>query len=102
WHLYQLTYDPAELDGRDRETFLTALRAEGVPCSAGYIPLPDVDALWETVRQRFGAEVARHSIPHAEAAGRSTVWLPQTLLLADDETIEQVVNAFRKIASTWG
>jgi len=102
WHLYQLRYDPDAFGGRDREAFLRALAAEGVPCSAGYIPLPEVNAMREAVCQRFGDDVVRHDIPHAEAAGRATVWLPQTLLLADDETIDQVIAAFRKIAAAWG
>jgi dTDP-4-amino-4,6-dideoxygalactose transaminase len=102
WHLYQLRYEPAALGGRDRAAFLAALRAEGVPCSAGYIPLPRVDAMRRAVRDRFGEYPDRHPIPHAEAAGRSAVWLPQTLLLADDETVAQVIAAFGKIAAAWG
>lgn len=102
WHLYQLTYDPTGFGGRDRETFLHALSAEGVPCSAGYIPLPAVDAMRDAIRQRFGDDGAHHPVPHAETAGRSTVWLPQTLLLADSDTIEQIIAAFRKITLAWG
>lgn len=101
WHLYQLTYDPAVFGGRDRATFLVALAAEGVPCSGGYAPLPDLKAIRDTIQARFGEDAARHPIPNAEAAGRHTVWLPQNLLLTDDATIDQVIRAFEKIAFAW-
>ena len=101
WHLYQLTYDPSAFGDRDRATFLEALKAEGVPCSAGYIPLPHIGAVRKEVKRRFGEDALRHPLPNAEAAGRHTVWLPQTLLLAGDETIDQVITAFRKISGAW-
>ncbi len=101
WHLYQLTYDPAAFGDRDRAAFLAALKAEGVPASAGYIALPRIEAVQRAIRDRFGADAAERPIPHADAAGETTVWLPQTLLLADDETLDQVIAAFRKIATAW-
>jgi dTDP-4-amino-4,6-dideoxygalactose transaminase len=101
WHLYQLRYDPAAFGNRDREAFLAALRAEGVPCSAGYVPLPRVGAVREAIRDRFGADAADQPIPHADAAGETAVWLPQTLLLGDDSLIDQVIAAFHKIAGAW-
>jgi dTDP-4-amino-4,6-dideoxygalactose transaminase len=102
WHLYQLTYDRNALGGRDRETLLAALAAEGVPASGGYLALPRVEAVRTAIRDRFGADAADQPIPHAEAAGATTVWLPQTLLLGDDALIDEVVAAFRKIATAWG
>lgn len=101
WHLYQITYNPTTFDGHDREAFLSALQAEGVPCSAGYIPLPHIDAMQKAIRQRFREDAQRHPIPHAEAAGRHTVWLPQTLLLASDDTVDQAITAFQKISRAW-
>jgi dTDP-4-amino-4,6-dideoxygalactose transaminase len=101
WHLYQLTYDPAALGGHDRAALIAALKAEGVPASAGYLPLPHVDVVRAAIRDRFGADAADQPIPHAEEAGRTTVWLPQTLLLGDDILIDQVISAFGKIATVW-
>ena len=101
WHLYQLTYDPAAFGGRDRAAMNAALRAEGVPTLTSYLPLPHVGAVQRAIRDRFGADAAGHPLPHADAAGETTVWLPQTLLLADDDIIDQVIDAFRKIAAAW-
>src|SRR5262249_28700700 len=39
YHLYMLRYDPAAFEGLPRSTFIRALGAEGIPCSAGYSPL---------------------------------------------------------------
>jgi dTDP-4-amino-4,6-dideoxygalactose transaminase len=36
WHLYPLRYDAAQFASLPRDRFVRALRAEGVPCSAGY------------------------------------------------------------------
>ena len=36
WHLYPFRYDARTFQGLPRETFLKAMRAEGVPCSTGY------------------------------------------------------------------
>jgi dTDP-4-amino-4,6-dideoxygalactose transaminase len=101
WHLFQITYSPAAFGGRDRETFLGALNGEGVPGSGGYIPLARVEAVARTVHERFGDDATGHRTPHADAAGKYTVWLPQQLLLADDATIDEVITAFRKISSAW-
>jgi dTDP-4-amino-4,6-dideoxygalactose transaminase len=102
WHLYQLTYDPSAFGGRDRAALLAALKAEGVPASGGYIALPRIEAIRIAVRDRFGADAAEGPIPHAEAAGATTVWLPQALLLGGDALIDEVIAAFRKIAAAWG
>jgi dTDP-4-amino-4,6-dideoxygalactose transaminase len=102
WHLYQLRYDAGALGGRDRAAFLAALRAEGVPASAGYLALPRVGAVRDAIRGRFGADAADQPIPHADAAGETVVWLPQTLLLGDDALIDEVIAAFRKVVTAWG
>jgi hypothetical protein len=39
YHLYMFRYQPEPFAGLPRARFLEALRAEGVPCSAGYTPL---------------------------------------------------------------
>lgn len=36
WHFFPFRYDAAEFNGLTRDKFMQALRAEGIPCSAGY------------------------------------------------------------------
>lgn len=103
WHLFQIRYDPAAFGGRSRAEFLAALQAEGIPCMPGYRPLPAQKAIRNALRGRFGADaVAQSPVPHAELAGERTVWLEQTLLLGEDEDIDDILAACRKIQRAWG
>jgi dTDP-4-amino-4,6-dideoxygalactose transaminase len=104
WHLYQIRYDPARFGGRSRDEFIKALHAEGIPCSGGYVPLTYQAAIQNTLRTRFGEESLANlaEVPRAEHAGAHTVWLTQMVLLGDDEDIDQVIAACRKVQSAWG
>ena len=103
WHLYQIRFDAMAFGGRSRDDFIAALNAEGIPASAGYIPLPDIDAIQTALRDRFGGSAARDigPVPHAEAAGRDTIWLYQTTLLGSDDDTADILAACRKIAAVW-
>jgi dTDP-4-amino-4,6-dideoxygalactose transaminase len=103
WHLYQLRYDPAALGGHNRDEFLTALRAEGVPCSGGYVPLIHQPAIRDTLRNRFGADSLANltAVPHADHAGDHSIWLTQNLLLGTDEDTSDIIAAFTKITHSW-
>lgn len=103
WHIYQLRYDPSRFHGRSRDQFLTALRAEGIPCSGGYVPLVHTRAIRDTLRQRFGTESLDNlsGVPCAERASETSLWLPQTLLLGSEEDMSDVVEAITKIAQVW-
>lgn len=39
YHLYVFRVDPQGWDGVDRNLFIKALAAEGIPCASGYVPL---------------------------------------------------------------
>ncbi len=103
WHLFQIRYDPTAFGGRDRGTFLAALTAEGVPCSAGYVPLTRQNAIQTTLRDRFGADALANlaEVPNADYAGDHTIWLQQTLLLGDDSAIDDILTACTKIQRAW-
>ena len=104
WHIFQMRYDAAAFGGHDRDQFLDALRAEGVPCSAGYVPLIHAPAIRNTLAERFGPESLNNlqEVPHADAAGRTTAWLTQSMLLGTDEDIAQIAEAVAKIQRAWG
>lgn len=103
WHLYQLRYYPAQLGGHHRDEFLTALRAEGIPCSGGYVPLIHQPAIRNTLRDRFGAESLANlaDVPHADHAGDHSIWLTQTMLLGNDDDIGDIITAIAKITRAW-
>lgn len=101
-HLYILRYDAAAFGGLQRDQFVRALNAEGIPCSTGYTPLSDSPAIRREVehlltllgrRDRAPAVV----IPNAERACREAIWLPQYVLLGDEEDMADIVAAVRKI-----
>lgn len=103
WHLFQIIFDPTRFGGHARDEFVRALVAEGIPASAGYVPLTQAPAIRDTLRHRFGAGALANlaDVPNADAAGRHTVWLPQTVLLGSDDDMDQIAEAARKIQRAW-
>ena len=105
YHLYMCRYDADAFGGRTRDEFCAALRAEGVPCSAGYTaPLSESPAL-KRLRELRPDLIRVEPCPNVKDAAARSVWLPQNLLLGsrrdmDDiaEAAEKVCSAFRKSA----
>jgi len=107
WHLFVFRYDAAAFGGRPRAEFLRALRAEGIPCSPGYVPLHHSPAVRvETARLLHAlgrspsptAAPAGARLPVAERAGyEEGVWLTQNVLLAEREDLDDVVEAIAKV-----
>jgi dTDP-4-amino-4,6-dideoxygalactose transaminase len=110
-HLYCFRYDPAAWGGRDRAWFHGALRAEGIPVSAGYTtPLYRMNAIVNDRRQlavlaRLAGRVVTCAASPDELAlpltericGAQGNWFGQTLLLADDAAMADVATAFAKL-----
>lgn len=102
--VYNFRYDAEAIGGPSRDRFLEALRAEGIPASAGYkLPLYRQPAF---SREQLGAlvppgteiPVNRHlSLPGVEEIMRTNVRLSHTALLAEDDTIRAIPRAIRKI-----
>lgn len=103
WHLYQLRYDATAFGGQSREHFIGALEAEGIPATAGYVPLTRIDAIRTALRDRYGVDAVGSigPAPHAGTAGRDTIWIHQTALLGSDADTDDFLTACRKIATAW-
>lgn len=107
YHLYLFRYDAAEFGGMDRDRFVDALRAEGIPANIGYpIPLNKQPLFVNRAfdRRATGYDDAYPAtrfealdLPICEAACRETVWLPQTVLLGDESDMADVIDAITKI-----
>jgi dTDP-4-amino-4,6-dideoxygalactose transaminase len=100
YHLFVFRYDAAAFGGMSRDHFLTALKAEGVPCSPGYTPLYRSPAFRiDTATHPFPARVDYGAVrlPNAEQASAEAVWLTQGLLLGERADLDDIVAAVRKI-----
>jgi dTDP-4-amino-4,6-dideoxygalactose transaminase len=91
FHVYMMRYDAAGFDGLPRETFVAALKAEGVPCSTGYAyPLykqPPLDARYSRIEP----------CPVSERACTEAIWMAQPMLLAEPDEMDDIAAAIVKI-----
>lgn len=111
YHLYVSRYDQTAFGGRPRAWFLSALRAEGIPCSPGYeTPLHRMPAVllerrkWAMLATECGRQVTCPESPEAEdlpvtdrASREEGVWFGQSVLLGDQCAMHHVVEAVAKI-----
>ncbi|MGH2550297.1 MAG: DegT/DnrJ/EryC1/StrS family aminotransferase [Thermomicrobiales bacterium] len=103
-HLYPIRYASASFGGRSRADFLKALQAEGITCaSAGYVPLTSSPAIHREIATQFGNDAVAQldTCPVADEVARDVFWLTQAALLADDQALDDIVQAVHKIQTAW-
>jgi dTDP-4-amino-4,6-dideoxygalactose transaminase len=102
-HAFCVRYDEDTV-GVSREKFMAAVSAEGVGCGGGY-PHP----LYKNplfTDKRFGRitemveypDYADMYLPNCEKICDTAIWLSQTMLLATRADMDDIVNAFQKVA----
>ncbi len=105
-HLYILRYRREAFGGAPRDRFLAALRAEGIPCSAGYRPLYLEKAFSLTFAERpfhsayFGGkpDYTKVCCPVTERiCADEAVWFTQNMLLGPPTDMEDIAAAIAKI-----
>jgi perosamine synthetase len=107
YHLYMFRYSPQGFLGLSRSRFIKALRAEGIPCSAGYSTLNKEPFIERTLSSRgfsriYGAdEIAkwknRNQCPENDKLCTEAVWFGQTQLLGPKSDMDQIAAAIRKV-----
>ena len=109
FHLLPLRYDQRKFKNMPRALFLEALRAEGVPCSSGYVPLhtqPFIKAAFESKLYRkayapneidYAAFIGNNQCPANDRICNEAVWMTQNLLLAGRSAMDDIANAIEKI-----
>ncbi len=109
YHLYPLRVESAEVGGLTRERFMEALRAEGIPCMAGYgQPLYRNPVFLERSFRHRGCPLScghyageidytAVSCPVAERLCTEVVWLFHTLLLGGDEDVADIARSVEKV-----
>ncbi|MDZ4799853.1 MAG: DegT/DnrJ/EryC1/StrS family aminotransferase [Bryobacteraceae bacterium] len=107
WHLYMFRYDPTPFAGLTRAQFLKALRAEGIPASAGYTPLNKEPFIENTLNTRGFRRIYtdkeraawrdRSHCPENDKLCNEAAWLTQTMLLGPRTDMDHIATAIRKI-----
>jgi dTDP-4-amino-4,6-dideoxygalactose transaminase len=111
YHIYLFRYHPEAFGELDKHQFVKALQAEGIKGAfAGYTmfiekrffggPWP-VDA-WRHGRELDYAAFAYRCPVSERACASEAVWIPQTMLLADEEAMHDIVKAIKKIQTHVG
>jgi dTDP-4-amino-4,6-dideoxygalactose transaminase len=103
YHLFMLRFDSAAF-GAPREKVLDALRAEGIPCSAGYgFSLPQQPMFRH---KTFGPylpgdsgrlDYSKVHCPNSDLLCRQSIWLEQAIFLGTRKDMDDIAGAFEKI-----
>jgi len=110
YHLFPFRYKKEEFDGCSRNTFLKALRAEGVPCSKGYAPLNKMPYLNNAFQSKNFQKMYPSEMLNIERYLRENdcpkndtlcyeeaVWIPQNILLSSRQDMDDIAFAITKI-----
>lgn len=103
-------YDAGEFGGAGRDRFVAALEAEGIPCEGLFYEPVYRSALFAVEPEDFPQLKEIGEIPwkntscpvSERAAYEESVWLPHHLFLGDEEDVEQITEAVRKIRENIG
>lgn len=111
FHLFPFRYNQNKFNGLSRNQFLKALRAEGVPCSAGYKELNKMPFLKNTFESRifkkfysseqlnYDTYMEENQCPKNEIlCNEQAVWLPQNVLLGSITDMDKIADAVEKIS----
>ncbi|HZP16956.1 MAG TPA: DegT/DnrJ/EryC1/StrS family aminotransferase [Terriglobales bacterium] len=104
-YAYIFHLDRTAFAGISTETFIAAINAEGIPTQASYPPLHELDVFRSgEYRKRLSGRQAQEShaflqkdFPHTRRAAWETVWIPQPALLGEEEDMQEIANAIKKI-----
>ncbi len=107
YHLYAFRYKKQHFNNVPRSKFLSALRAEGIPCSGGYTPLNKQGIIEDALTSRnFGKAFSEARLdkyrrenhcPQNDLLCTEAVWLPQWTLLGPKTDMDDIADAILKI-----
>jgi len=105
-HLYAFKFDPEGFKGLTKGSFTQALSAEGVPCGGGY-GLLNRSATFQNLKAKcpmafeiYGKEIDYANdfhLPVCEQATAEGIWFTQSMLLAEKEDMDDIIEAVVKI-----
>lgn len=106
-YCYIFAIEPEKF-GAAHDVVCEAMNAEGIPCWEGYPPMHQYD-LFQPQRSRLPVPSAfperfdfgKMHFPQAETAHqREAVWMPEQVLRAGRQGVDDVVNALKKVRET--
>jgi perosamine synthetase len=108
YHLYMFRYDKAQFAGLEREKFLAALGAEGIPCSPGYVEMNKGAYVSGLANNRHFLKIygekrlndwleQNRNCPRNEQLCREAVWFTQNMLLGPRTDMDKFAEAIRRI-----
>ena len=98
WYTYHWRWLGAEHGGLPKQAFAAALRAEGVPVFAGYVPLNRNQAVIDEIARLGGP--APVACPNAERAEADEIMMfSLSILMGSHADIDDVVEAVAKVAA---
>jgi len=104
-YAYIFHVNSKEFAGVATEKLIAAMNAEGIPNQASYPPVHKIDVFQngEYRKRLCGAHAKeahgflRAEFPVTHQAAWESVWIPQTALLGDEEDMQEIAAAWRKI-----
>jgi len=109
YHLYPFRYKKETFNGLSRRKFLSALNAEGIPCSGGYTPLNKMSYLEDAFNSKNFKKIypkdklnidkyrAQNQCPDNDQLCEEAVWFSQRLLLGTKSDMDDIADAILKI-----
>lgn len=108
YHMVTMNYRP-ELTGVRRETYVQALRAEGISIGP-YVPAPisqwsrlrwqEYDGpkvMWTETLRRSGIDYARQEVPHCEHKVAHSLEMSWNYIDVDEDAMDRLAAAFEKV-----
>jgi len=110
YHMFAFRFRKENFKGLTRDQFIKSLSAEGIPCMSGYAPFlnsqPYLEDAFKSKNYRrmysaeeldFGKFRQRNQCPENDRLCDETVWLFQSLLLAEKSDMDDIPRAIEKI-----
>lgn len=97
YYMYVFRYDSESFSGLTRDAFVEALAAEGVPVFRMYPRIQDTSFYMPALAHCNGNLNQMPGCPVSKELAESGVWIHHRVLLGDEETAAQVVEAIEKI-----
>ena len=109
YHLYPFRYKKENFNGLSRRKFLSALNAEGIPCSGGYTPLNKMSYLEDAFNSKNFKKIypkdklnidkyrAQNQCPDNDQLCEEAGMFSQRLLLGTKRDMDDIADAILKI-----